>query len=86
MKAFFRRARKGEKPGFPRVRPHRNFFYASFVHDVEEETHAHDGVLAIDVGVKTLATGVNEQGRFYHIGGFKGGSLLQQASEPGSLQ
>jgi putative transposase len=30
-------------------------------------------VLAIDLGVKTLATGVNEQGRFYHIGGFKGG-------------
>lgn len=31
----------------------------------------HDGVLAI--GIKTLATGVNEEGRFYHIGGFKGG-------------
>ena len=24
------------------------------------------------MGIKTLATGVNEQGRFYHIGGFKG--------------
>lgn len=47
-------------------------YYASFVHDVPEETHAHDGVLAIDLGVKTLATGVNSQGRFYHIGGFKG--------------
>jgi len=25
------------------------------------------------LGIKTLAVGVNEQGRFYHIGGFKGG-------------
>src|SRR6266576_839826 len=121
MNAFFRRVKNGETPGFPRVRPRRNFFtlcypamyikvegnyitlptggkgknkrypdvvaklteeaptgykevaisrdgqghyYASFVHDVEEETHEHDGVLAIDLGVKTLATGVNEQGRF----------------------
>ena len=47
-------------------------YSASFVHDVAEETHEQDGVLAIDLGVKTLATGVNEQGRFYHIGGFKG--------------
>jgi putative transposase len=29
-------------------------------------------VLALDLGIKTLATGVNEQGRFYRIGGFKG--------------
>ena len=28
--------------------------------------------MAFDLGIKTLATGVNEQGRFYHIGGFKG--------------
>lgn len=48
-------------------------YYASFVHDEPEETHEQDGVVAIDLGVKTLATGVNEQGRFYHIGGFKGG-------------
>ena len=25
-----------------------------------------------DLGIKTLATGVNEHGRFYHIGGFPG--------------
>jgi IS605 OrfB family transposase len=129
MKAFFRRVKNGEKPGFPRVRPRHCFFtliypamyikvegmsitlptggkgknkrypgvvaklteeaptgyrdvvisrdgqghyYTSFVHDEEEETHTHDGVLAIDLGVKTLAKGVNEQGRFYHINGFKG--------------
>ncbi|MBV9691980.1 MAG: transposase [Ktedonobacteraceae bacterium] len=129
MKAFFRRVKNGEKPGFPRVRPRHNFFtliypamylkvegksirlptggkgknkrypdvvaklteeapsgykdvaisrdgrgryYASFVHDEQAETCEHDGVLALDLGIKTLATGVNEQGRFYHIGGFKG--------------
>jgi len=31
-----------------------------------------DGVVAFDLGIKTLATGVNDQGRFYHIGGFRG--------------
>jgi putative transposase len=31
-----------------------------------------DGIVAFDLGIKTLATGVNDQGRFYHIGGFKG--------------
>jgi IS605 OrfB family transposase len=30
------------------------------------------GIVAFDLGLKTLATGVNDQGRFYHIGGFKG--------------
>ncbi len=31
-----------------------------------------DGIVAFDLGIKTLATGVNDQGRFYHIGGSKG--------------
>jgi putative transposase len=31
-----------------------------------------DGLVAFDLGIKTLATGFNDQGRFYHIGGFKG--------------
>jgi putative transposase len=31
-----------------------------------------DGIVAFDLGIKTLATGVNDQGRFYHVGGFKG--------------
>jgi putative transposase len=47
-------------------------YYASFVHEVAEERQAGEGVLALDLGIKTLATGVNEQGRFYHVGGFKG--------------
>jgi len=129
MKAFFRRVKNGEKPGFPRVRPRHNFFtliypamylkvegksirlptggrgknkrypdvvaalteeapngyrevaisrdgqghyYASFVHEVKQETGEREGVLALDLGIKTLAVGVNEQGRVYHIGGFKG--------------
>jgi putative transposase len=31
-----------------------------------------DGIVAFDLGIKTLATGINDQERFYHIGGFKG--------------
>jgi putative transposase len=31
-----------------------------------------EGIVAFDLGIKTLATGVNDQGRFYHIGGFRG--------------
>jgi putative transposase len=31
-----------------------------------------EGIVALDLGIKTLATGYNDQGRFYHIGGFKG--------------
>ncbi len=31
-----------------------------------------DGIVAFDLGIKTLATGYTDQGRFCHIGGFKG--------------
>jgi putative transposase len=31
-----------------------------------------DGIVAFDLGIKTLATGYSSSGRFYHIGGFKG--------------
>jgi len=31
-----------------------------------------DGIVAFDLGIKTLATGYTDQGRFYRIGGFKG--------------
>ena len=31
-----------------------------------------DGIIAFDLGIKTLATGCTDQGRFYHIGGFRG--------------
>lgn len=51
-------------------------YYASFVYEEQEETREQDGILAIDLGVKTLATGVNEQGRFYHIGGVQGWAVV----------
>jgi len=38
----------------------------------KERSIRDDGVVAFDLGIKTLATGVTNQGRFYHIGGFKG--------------
>jgi putative transposase len=131
MQAFFDRVAKGEKPGFPRVRPRHQFFtlcypamyvrvdgntvllptgggrgkkdkpyptivaklteevslgykevaisrdarghyHASFVYEAAEAEPRAGGVVAFDLGIKTLATGYNGQGRFYHIGGFKG--------------
>jgi putative transposase len=51
----------------------RGHYYASFVHAVAEEAALQAGhIVALDLGIKTLATGVNDQGRFYHVGGFKG--------------
>lgn len=50
----------------------RGNYYASFAHEVEAQPQKPGGVVAFDLGIKTLATGVTEQGRFYHIGGFKG--------------
>jgi len=66
----------------------RGNYYCSFVYDdsvnneVINKNEIHkkqkkrkqreEGVVAFDLGIKTLATGVNDQGRFYHIGGFKG--------------
>jgi len=38
----------------------------------EQRPMREDGTMAFDLGIKTLATGVTDQGRFYHIGGFKG--------------
>ncbi len=129
MKAFFRRCKAGEKPGFPRFRPRHSFFTlcypaiyikvegnklilptggkgkrkrfpnivarlteeapvtfkevaisrdarghysASFISEQLEQPTTDMGVIAFDLGIKTLATGVNEQGRVYHVGGFKG--------------
>lgn len=131
MKAFYRRVKAGETPGFPRVRPRHSFFtlcypacyltikgsiltlptggggkhgakvypniaaqlteeppqvfqevaisrdargdyYASFTYEEQEQEHREGGIIAFDLGIKTLATGVNEHGRFYHVGGFKG--------------
>jgi putative transposase len=63
-------------PGYKEVaisRDARGHYHASFVYAVAEEASSQPGhVVAFDLGIKTLATGVTEQGRFYHIGGFKG--------------
>jgi putative transposase len=51
----------------------RGHYSASFVAEVPEASQRDGGeVVAFDLGIKTLATGANEQGRIYHIGGFKG--------------
>jgi putative transposase len=51
----------------------RGDYYASFSYRITEDEQQPGEVVAFDVGIKTLATGVNEQERFYAIGGFKGG-------------
>lgn len=50
----------------------RGEYYASFPTQRSTKTCNTSGVVAFDLGIKTLATGVNEHGRFYHIGGFRG--------------
>jgi putative transposase len=50
----------------------RGHYYASFVAEEADEPARSGGTLALDLGIKTLATGMNERGRVYHIGGFKG--------------
>lgn len=131
IQGFFRRVANGEKPGFPRMKPHHQFFalcypamyvkvvgntvtlptggggrwgpkrypdivarlsepapanyrevaisrdargnyYASFVAEQAGQSTTFDGIVAFDLGIKTLATGVNDQGRIYTINGFKG--------------
>jgi putative transposase len=47
-------------------------YSASFVAEMPDAPAQDGGVLAIDLGIKMLATGVNEHGRVYLIGGFKG--------------
>jgi len=62
-------------PGFHEVaisRDARGNYYASFSYQEHEEAKQPGHVVAFDLGIKTLATGVNEQGKVYHIGGFKG--------------
>jgi putative transposase len=50
----------------------RGNYYASFSYLEQEEAQQSGEVVAFDLGIKTLATGVNEQSRIYHVGGFKG--------------
>jgi len=50
----------------------RGNYYCSFVYERPEKPRNNSGVVAFDLGIKTLAVGVNESGRIYKIGGFKG--------------
>src|SRR6266704_739766 len=70
-------ARLAEIPpdGFREVaisRDARGNYYACFSYREMEAGKEEGQVVAFDLGIKTLATGVNEQGRVYTIGGFKG--------------
>ena len=56
----------------------RGHYHASFVYAVGEEAPRTGGVVAFDLGIKTLAVGYNGRGRFYHIGGFKGARWYNQ--------
>jgi len=53
-------------------------YYCSFVYEAETLPTLGQGTVAFDLGVKTLAIGVNEQGRNYFIGGFKGNSWFNK--------
>jgi hypothetical protein len=64
----------------------RGHYHASFVYAAPEEEEQTGGVVAFDVGLKTLAVGYNGRGRFYHIGGWKRVSLAQQAARQDPLQ
>ncbi len=50
----------------------RGNYFASFSYREQEEPAQSGEVVAFDLGIKTLATGVSQQGRVYHVGGFKG--------------
>src|SRR6266700_2931750 len=55
------------------TRDARGHYSCSFVYEeTEQQQQQPDGIVAFDLGIKTLATGYTDQGRFYHIGGFKG--------------
>jgi putative transposase len=53
-------------------RDSRGNYYCSFVYEAIPHQLDRIGTVAFDLGVKTLAVGVNSVGRNYHIGGFKG--------------
>ena len=50
----------------------RGNYHASFSYGKEEQKQKQGEVVAFDLGIKRLATGINEEGRIFHVGGFKG--------------
>ena len=64
----------------------RGHYHASFVYEAPEAEEQTGGVVAFDLLIKTLAVGYNGRGRFYHIGGWKRVSLVQQTVGQDPLQ
>jgi putative transposase len=56
-------------------------YFASFVYEAPEAEDQQGRVVACDVGLKTLAVGVNEQGRISQIGGMKGTRWYNRLSQ-----
>src|SRR5450759_959788 len=54
------------------TRDARGHYFCSFVYEQPEQASHPAGIVAFDLGIKTLATGCTNTDRFYHIGGFKG--------------
>src|SRR5258708_9528640 len=50
----------------------RGNYFASFSYREQEEPAQSGEVVAFDLSIKTLATGVSQQGRVYHVRSFKG--------------
>src|SRR5437879_2537126 len=50
----------------------RGNYFASFSHKRPRCEFEAGEMVAFDLGIKTLAVGTNESGRFYRVGGFKG--------------
>jgi putative transposase len=62
-------------PGFREVqivRDQRGHYACCFSYVIDDPKPRNEGVAAFDLGIRTLATGVNQDGRIYHVGGFKG--------------
>jgi len=63
----------------------RGNYSASFPMEVEEAKQEEweeekASVVAFDLGMKTLAVGTNDQGKVYHVGGFKGSRYVSHAT------
>lgn len=54
------------------TRDARGNYHASFVYESSARAKPPRGTIALDLGIKTLAAGVTQEGRDYYVGGFKG--------------
>src|SRR6266480_6005794 len=54
------------------TRDARGNYYCSFVYEEPEQQTTQAGIVAFDLGIRTLAVGYTDTGKVYHVGGFKG--------------